>query len=106
MIFGNLGNMGDMMGKVKKMQEDMKLIKHELNEARFEENSGGIKVIVSGDMELIDLKIDPKVLVNCDAKRLEFLISDSVDKAYTKAKNEAMHKFKKLTGGFSIPGLF
>jgi nucleoid-associated protein EbfC len=106
MIFGNLGNMGDVLGKVKKMQEDMRLIKHELNEARFEENSGGVKVVVSGDMELKEFKIDPKAFENCDVKRLEFLISDSVDKAYTKAKNEAMQKFKKLTGGFSIPGLF
>jgi nucleoid-associated protein EbfC len=103
MIFGE---MGDILGKARKMQEDMKSIQHELSEARFEENSGGVKVVVSGDMELKELKIDPKLLEMNDINRLEWLISDSVDKAFTRAKKEAMGKFKKMAGGLPIPGLF
>ena len=103
MIFGELG---DIVGKARKMSEDLKNIPKELSESAFEEDSGGVKVVVSGDMELRELKIDPKLLEARDVKRLEFLISDSVDKAYSKAKSEAMGKFRKLTGGLPIPGLF
>jgi nucleoid-associated protein EbfC len=103
MIFGN---MGDMLGKFKKMQEDFKNIQKELSQANFEEESGGVRVVVSGDMELRELKLDPKILEHNDIKRIEWLISDAVDKAFAKAKKEAANRLKKITGGFSIPGLF
>jgi hypothetical protein len=103
MIFGN---MGDMLGKIKKMQEDFKEVQKELSQITVEEDSGGVKVVVSGDMELRELKLDPKIFENNDAKRIEWLISDAVDKAFTKAKKEAANKLKKVTGGISIPGLF
>ena len=103
MIFGN---MGDMIGKVKKIQEDMKEVQKELSQVLVEEESGGVKVVVSGDMELREFKLDPKLLENKDIKRIEWLISDAVDKAFSKAKKEAASKLKKVTGGLSIPGLF
>jgi len=98
--------MGDMIGKVKKIQEDMKEVQKELSQVLVEEESGGVKVVVSGDMELREFKLDPKILENKDIKRIEWLISDAVDKAFSKAKKEAASKLKKVTGGLSIPGLF
>jgi len=103
MIFGNVG---DMLGKVKKIQEDMKEVQKELSQMVVEEESGGVKVVVSGDMELREFKLDPKILENKDIKRIEWLISDAVDKAFSKAKKEAATKLKRVTGGLSIPGLF
>jgi hypothetical protein len=103
MIFGELG---DIMGKVRQMQGTFKEIQKELSQTTFEENSGGVKVVVSGDMELREFKLDPRLFESKDMNRTEWLISDAVDKAYSRAKNEAMSKFKKLTGGLSIPGLF
>jgi len=103
MIFGNVG---DMLGKVKKIQEDMKEVQKELSQVLVEEESGGVKVVVSGDMELREFKLDPKILENKDIKRIEWLISDAVDKAFSKAKKEAASKLKRVTGGLSIPGLF
>jgi DNA-binding YbaB/EbfC family protein len=103
MIFGEIG---DMLGKAKKIQQDIKEVQQELSQTTVEENSGGVKVVVSGDMELRELKLDPKILENNDIKRIEWLISDAVDKAFAKAKKEAAGKLKRITGGLSIPGLF
>jgi nucleoid-associated protein EbfC len=103
MIFGGVG---DILGKVNQMKQNLKEVQEELANTICEENSGGVKVVVSGDMELKEFHIDPKVIESGDTKRIEWLVSDAVDKAYTKAKNEAMGKFKKLTGGMAIPGLF
>lgn len=100
------GNVGDILGKAKKIQEDIKQIQKELKESTFEENSGGVKIVVSGDLELREFKLDPKIMENKDIGRIEWLISDAVDKAYSKARKEAMDKFKRITGGLSIPGLF
>ena len=103
MIFGELG---DIVGKARKLSDELKTVQKELSETSFEEDSGGVRVVVTGDMELKELRIDPKLLESGDTKRLEFLISDSVDKAYSKAKKEATGKFRKLAGGLPIPGLF
>jgi DNA-binding YbaB/EbfC family protein len=103
MIFGEIG---DMLGKAKKIQQDIKEVQKELSQTTVEEDSGGVKVVVSGDMELREFKLDPKILENNDIKRLEWLISDAVDKAFAKAKKEAAGKLKRITGGLSIPGLF
>ena len=103
MIFSGVG---DILGKVKKIQEDMKDVQKELSQLLVEEESGGVKVVVSGDMELREFKLDPKILENNDIKRMEWLISDAVDKAFSKAKKEAASKLKRVTGGLSIPGLF
>ncbi len=103
MIFGE---MGDMLGKARKIQQDIKEVQKELSQVTVEEDSGGVKVVVSGDMELREFKLDPKILENNDIKRIEWLISDAVDKAFSKAKKEAAGKIKRITGGLSIPGLF
>lgn len=103
MIFGGVG---DILGKVKKMQEDLKNVQKELSSVLVTEESGGVKVVVSGDMELREFKLDPKILENKDIKRIEWLISDAVDKAFAEAKKEAAQRLKKVTGGLSIPGLF
>ena len=103
MIFGNVG---DIIGKVKKMQEDLKNVQKELSSVIVTEESGGVKVAVSGDMELREFKLDPKILDNKDINRIEWLISDAVDKAFAKAKKEAADRLRKVTGGLSIPGLF
>ena len=103
MIFGEVG---DILGKARKMQENLKEVQKELAETIIEENSGGVKVVVSADMELREFKLEPKVLENNDLNRIEWLISDAVDKAYSKAKKEAAGKLKKVMGGFSIPGVF
>jgi len=103
MIFGGVG---DILGKVKKMQEDLKNVQKELSSVLVMEESGGVKVVVSGDMELREFKLDPKILDNKDINRIEWLISDTVDKAFAKAKKEAADRLRKVTGGLSIPGLF
>jgi len=95
-----------MIGKVKKMQEDLKNVQKELSSVIVTEESGGVKVAVSGDMELREFKLDPRILDNKDIKRVEWLISDAVDKAFAKAKKEAADRLRKVTGGLSIPGLF
>ena len=103
MIFGEFG---DMLGKAKQLQQNIKEVQKELSETTVEEDSGGVKVVVSGDMELREFKLDPKILDCKDIKRIEWLISDAVEKAFSKAKKEAAGKLKKVTGGLSIPGLF
>lgn len=104
MIFDALGGMGDMVKKARNMQSELKRVKDELKDIEVEENTGGVKVIVSGDLQLKEFKIEQSVLEN-DKDRIEYLIGDAFSKAYSKARDEATGKLKKVAGGLSIPGL-
>jgi len=99
MIFGNMGNMGEMIKMAREMQGQMKKIKDELAREIFEETVEGVTIKISGDMELKELKIDPST------KNLEKNVKEAVAKTLKAAKNGAAKKMKGLTGGMGLPGL-
>ncbi len=105
MIFDKLAGMGDMLKKVKQMQDELKKVHQELSEESYEADAGGVRCVVSGDMEVRKIEIKPELLKSVDAKRLEFLVSEAVTSAMREAKNIAKDKLKRVTGGLSIPGL-
>lgn len=98
MIFNNLGNISEIINKAKSIQGSLKKVQQELKDTEIIEESGGVRIVISGDMELKELKIKPEVLEN-DKERIEYLIGDTVGKAYIRARNEAISKFKKMGAG-------
>ena len=106
MIFGDLANMGDMLKKFRQMQGELKKVHDELKEESYEAEAGGVRCIVSGDMEVKKLEIKPDLLKSVDANRLEFLVSEAVTSAMHEAKSVAKDKLRRVTGGLSSPGLF
>ncbi len=104
MIFGNMGNMGEMIKMAREMQGKLKKVKDELAHDMFEETVNGVTVKISGDMELKELKIDPQSIDEAD--KLEKAVKEAVAKALKEAKNGAARKMKGLTGGMGMPGLF
>ena len=106
MIFGNLGNMGELMKQAKKMQEDLKRVKNELSAEMFSTEKNGVKVTVSGDMEIKEVKIDPGAKATDKVARLDGLVKDVTNEALKKARDYATNKLRGLTGGLNIPGLF
>ncbi len=90
MIFGNLGKMAEMV-------KQAKALKDEMSRARYEEERGGVKVIVNGEMEIIELKIAPNTP--------EANVKDTINRAIHKAKMESAKVMQKLTGGMNLPGM-
>jgi len=106
LIFGNLANMGEMLKKVKHMQEELKKVQAELNEETYESSAEGVKCVVSGDMEVKELSISPVLVKSGDAGRISALVKEAVSSAMHEAKGVAKDKIKRVTGGLSIPGMF
>ena len=107
MVFGNLGNMGEMIKMAREMQGQLKKIKDELKNENFEVAQNGIKVIVNGEMEVKELSIDPKTVDPHNLNRLEKAVKDAVSRAVKEAKDGAAKKMKGLTGGLGLPpGMF
>lgn len=104
---GGLGNLGGMMKQIKKLYEDIERAAEELNEERVEATSGGgmVKVVATGKGEIVEVKIDPKVVDPDDVEMLEDLVTSAVREAISKANEIKAKKMEAATGGLPIPGI-
>ena len=95
MIFGNLGKMGEMLKQAKQLKD-------EISRARYEGEVNGVKVVVSGEMEVVELKIP----LDLPANKIESSVKEAINRVLRTAKTDMAQKLGKITGGISLPGLF
>jgi len=102
-----MGNMGNMMKQVHKMQQDMAKLQAELEERTVESSAGGgaVNVVATGKKELKEIKIKPAAVDPDDVEMLEDLIIAAVNEALRKAEQMVSEEMAKITGGLNIPGL-
>jgi len=69
--------------------------------------SGGGEVTVkaNGRMEILSVRIDPKLLAEPDVELLEDLVTSATNQALTKAREAAAKSMASIAGGLPIPGL-
>lgn len=83
MIFGNIGKMGEMLKQAKAMKDA-------LSKVRCEGEVAGVKAVVNGEMDLIELKVPPEA--SSDS------IKEAVNRALRSAKVEAAKLMQNLAG--------
>lgn len=98
---------GKMMKQVQKLQQDIAKAQEELAQEKIEASVGGgmVRVVISGQQEVLEIKISPEAVDPNDVQMLEDLILAAVKEAMRQAKDLAARKLGGLTGGLSIPGL-
>ncbi|MFT7033827.1 MAG: DNA-binding YbaB/EbfC family protein [Cyclobacteriaceae bacterium] len=101
-------DMMNMMGKVKEMQEKMKVAQESLAEIIVEGESGAgmVKAKVNGKKELISIDIDSALFKEEDKEMVQDLIVAATNKALTEADIQSKEKLKESTEGMmpNIPG--
>jgi DNA-binding YbaB/EbfC family protein len=106
--------MGGLLKQAQKMQQEIERIQNELAAMKIEGSAGGgmVTAIVSGQQEILEVKIDPEVVDPEDVEMLEDLVMAAVNQALENAKARAQEEMSKATGGlmpgldsFKIPGL-
>ena len=102
----NKNAMGGLMKQAQKMQKEMERIQNELAELKLEGTAGGgmVKATVSGQQELLEVKIDPQVVDPDDVEMLEDLVLAAVTQAMEAAKNKSEEEMAKVTGGMGGMG--
>ena len=102
------GNMQGMMKQMQKMQKKMAEAQEELGEKRLEGAAGGgmVKVIVSGDKQVIDVVIDQSVVDPEDIEMLQDLIVIATNDAMAKAEELTNSTMGQFTKGLNLPGMF
>src|ERR1700722_19544448 len=90
-----------------KIRESVEKATEALGQLVVEGSSGGGAVVakVNGKMELLSVRIDPKLLADGDAELLEDLVTAAINQGLTKAREAAAQSISSLAGGLPIPGL-
>ena len=82
-----------------KLQRDAKRIRKELKNMHVEAEAQGVKVIVSGEMELIEVTIAPEV----QREAIPALIKDALNRAMKKAQVISAERMQSLMGEMGLP---
>jgi DNA-binding YbaB/EbfC family protein len=106
-VFNNLGNFADLVRKAGQLRESVQKANESLGQLQVEGSAGGgvVTARVNGRLELLAVRIDPKLLADGDAELLEDLVTAAVNQGMTKAREEAAKSLSSLADGLPIPGL-
>ena len=97
----------NLLKQAQQLQARLEQAKKDLESATVEASAGGgmVTVVVTGDMTIQSIKINPEVIDSSEVEMLEDLILAGVNEGLTMAQNMANEKMSSLTGGLNIPGL-
>lgn len=98
---------GSMMKQVQQLQAQMLQAQEQLATETVTVSVGGgaVTVVMSGQQELREVKINPEVVNADDVDMLQDLIIAAVNEATAKSREMAEQKMAPLTGALNIPGL-
>ncbi len=101
------GDIGKMMKVASEMKRKMPEMQEKLANTEFFADAGGgaVTAVVSGKLQLLDVKINPDVLADGDAEMLADLIKAAVSAAQEQAVAATKEAMAELTGGMDLPGL-
>ncbi|MFD2831292.1 YbaB/EbfC family nucleoid-associated protein [Corticicoccus populi] len=104
---GGMNNMQGMMKQMQKMQKKMQEEQEKLKEEKVEGSAGGgmVKVIVSGDKQVLDVEVAEEVVDPDDVDMLQDLIVAATNEAMNKADELTSERLGKHTQGLNIPGM-
>jgi DNA-binding YbaB/EbfC family protein len=100
-------DMNQMMRQVQQMQAEMAKAQESLKDEVVEASAGGgmVTVKVSGELELLDLRIDPEAVDPEDVELLQDMVQAAVNEALRSAQEVATSKLGAVTGGLGGLGL-
>lgn len=100
-------NYGKLMKQAQQMQAKMAQIQEDLKNETVESSAGGgtVKVVITGDLEVRSITIDPGAVDPEDVDLLQDMVAAAVNEAIRSAQELASQKMSAATGGMNIPGL-
>ena len=101
--------LGDLLKQAQEMQTRMAELQRQLATRRFEASSGGgmVKAVVTGDLRVVEIRMEPDLVAGGDRSMLEDLTAAAVNAALAQAQRGVQEEIQKLQSGLGIqlPGL-
>jgi nucleoid-associated protein EbfC len=100
-------DISNLMKQAQGMQAKMGSVQAALKEKVVDASAGDglVTAYVSGEMELVKIEIDPKIVDPDDPEMLEDLVQAAVNNAYKEMKKISDEEMAKVTGGMNLPGM-
>lgn len=100
-------DMKKMMRQAQKMQAQLTAAQNELKDETFEASAGGgmVKVVVTGEMMVKSVTIDPIAIDPDDPEMLQDMIMAATNEALRGMTEITNNRMNAITGGMNIPGL-
>ena len=101
---GGMGG-GDMMAQLQALQEEMAKAQAALAEETVEVSVGGgvVKVVATGQQDIVSISIQPEVVDPDDVEMLEDLVLSAVNEALEQSRKLAEERMGGLTSGLGLP---
>ena len=99
-----MNNMGDMMKKAQKMQEDMQKAQEEAAKAEItgESGAGLVKVTMNGRHDVRKVDIDPSLMTE-EKDILEDLLAAAINDAVRRVEANQKDKMSGMMSGMGLP---
>ncbi|MCL2141034.1 MAG: YbaB/EbfC family nucleoid-associated protein [Dehalococcoidia bacterium] len=96
-----------MIKQAMEMKKQMDKVQKELAKLTVEAETGkgAVKVVASGQLRIMSIKIDPTVIDPHKSGDLEKMIHKAINSALEDAQKMASKELSKVTSGLNIPGL-
>jgi len=65
-----------------------------------------VELVINGQQEIKEIKIDPDIIDPEDKEMLEDLVLAAVNEGVRQSKEMVNEEMSKLTGGMNLPGMF
>jgi DNA-binding YbaB/EbfC family protein len=100
-------NMQQLLKQAQKMQQDMAAAQEALKDETVEASAGGgmVKVIVTGDLDIKSITIDPQAVDPEDVELLQDMVLAAVNEGLRSAQELAASKMGGIAGGLGGLGL-
>jgi DNA-binding YbaB/EbfC family protein len=102
-------NLNQILKQAQQMQAEMAKAQEELKDEIVEASAGGgtVKVTMTGDLQLREIKIAPEAIDPDDPELLQDMVTAAVNEALRSAQELAASKMGGITGGLGggMPGL-
>ena len=100
-------DLNDILKQAQGMQAKMTELQRKLGTLRFEADAGGgmVRVIVSGEMRVLDIHVEPTLVDAGDREMIEDLTTAAVNAALNKAQQGVQSEMQRLQGGLNLGAL-
>jgi len=99
--------MASMLKQAQGMSGKLQDVRERIANLRCEGQAGAgmVTVEVSGQMKMVNCRIDPTLFQSGDREMMEDLICSATNQAIEKIREAQLQEMQSVTGGLNIPGL-
>jgi DNA-binding YbaB/EbfC family protein len=99
-------DLGALLRRAQEVQERMAALQRELSRRRIEGSAGAgmVRAVVTGELRVLEIEIDPQLLASGDRSMLQDLIAAAVNTALGQAQRIVQEELQRAATSMQVAG--